>query len=70
MRMTLQTQMILQALLREPAKETWGRKIAEETGLMPGTAQPILMRLEAEGWLTSRKEDEALAHAEGRPARR
>ncbi|TDD60021.1 PadR family transcriptional regulator [Kribbella antibiotica] len=68
--MTLQTQLILQALLREPAKESWGRKLADETGLMPGTAQPILMRLEAEGWLTSRREDEATAHGEGRPPRR
>jgi DNA-binding PadR family transcriptional regulator len=70
MRMTLQTQMVLQALLREPAKESWGRKLSDDTGLMPGTTQPILMRLEAEGWLSSRREDEARAHAEGRPARR
>ena len=70
MRMTLQTQMVLQALLRQPAKESWGRKLAEDTGLMPGTTQPILMRLEAAGWVTSRREDDALAHAEGRPARR
>src|SRR5687768_2504015 len=70
MRMTLQTQLILQALLREPAQESWGRKLADETGLMPGTTQPILMRLEAEGWLTSRREDAATAHADGRPPRR
>ncbi|ONI79128.1 hypothetical protein BWI15_00045 [Kribbella sp. ALI-6-A] len=68
--MTLQTQMVLQALLREPAHESWGRKLAEETGLLPGTTQPILMRLEAEGWLTSRRESEEVAHAAGRRPRR
>ncbi|MFD3400069.1 PadR family transcriptional regulator [Kribbella sp. NPDC058693] len=70
MRMTLQTQLVLQALLREPANESYGRKVSEDTGLMPGTIQPILMRLEAEGWLISRREDEKFAHKEGRPARR
>lgn len=68
-RMTLQTQLVLQALLRDPAREMYGRQLAEETGLMPGTTHPILLRLESEGWVTSRKED-IDPHAEGRPARR
>jgi PadR family transcriptional regulator len=68
-RMTLQTQLVLRALLRNPAKEMYGRQLAEETGLMPGTTHPILLRLESEGWVTSRKED-IDPHAEGRPARR
>lgn len=67
--MTLQTQLVLQALLRNPARELYGRQLAEETGLMPGTTHPILLRLEKEGWVTSRKED-IDPHAEGRPARR
>lgn len=69
LRMTLQTQMVLGALLRNPTKEMYGRQLAEETGLMPGTTHPILLRLESEGWVTSRKED-IDTHAEGRPARR
>jgi PadR family transcriptional regulator, regulatory protein PadR len=68
-RMTLQTQMVLRALLRDPAREMYGRELAQETGLMPGTTHPILLRLESEGWVTSRKED-IDPHAEGRPARR
>lgn len=69
-RMTLQTQLILQALLQHPAEELWGRKLAELTGLMPGTAQPILMRLERAGWVKSHREPDEVAHAAGRPARR
>jgi DNA-binding PadR family transcriptional regulator len=68
-RMTLQTQLVLRALLRNPARELYGRQLAEETGLMPGTAHPILLRLEREGWVASRKED-IDPHAEKRPARR
>lgn len=68
-RMTLQTQLVLQALMRNPARELYGRELADETGLMPGTTHPILARLEAEGWVDSRKED-IDPHAEGRPARR
>jgi PadR family transcriptional regulator, regulatory protein PadR len=68
-RMTLQTQLILQALLRNPARELYGLELAEETGLLPGTAYPILLRLENQGWVTSRWED-IDPHAEKRPARR
>jgi PadR family transcriptional regulator, regulatory protein PadR len=41
----------------------------EEPGLPPGTASPILLRLEHEGWVTSRWED-IDPRAEKRPARR
>lgn len=68
-RMTLQTQMVVAALLRNPAKEMYGRELADETGLMPGTTHPILLRLEQAGWIASRKED-IDPHVEGRPARR
>ena len=69
LRMTVQTLLILQALLRDPGRELYGLELAEETGLLPGTAYPILLRLENEGWVTSRWED-IDPHAEKRPARR
>jgi PadR family transcriptional regulator, regulatory protein PadR len=68
-RMTMQTQMILQALLRDPTRELYGLELAEVTGLLPGTAYPILLRLENAGWVTSRWEDIS-PEAEGRPRRR
>lgn len=69
MRMTLQTQMVLRALLRNPSREMYGRELSQETGLMPGTVHPILFRLENEGWVASRQE-EVDPHIAGRPARR
>ncbi len=68
-RMTVQTQMILGALLRDPSRELYGLELSELTGLLPGTAYPILLRLENEGWLTSRWED-IDPRAEKRPPRR
>jgi PadR family transcriptional regulator PadR len=59
----------LQALLRDPAREMYGLELSEETGLQPGTAYPILLRLEHEAWVTSRWED-VDPRAEKRPARR
>jgi len=35
----------------------YGLELSEETGLQPGTAYPILLRLEHKGWVTSRWED-------------
>ena len=67
--MTVQTLFILQALQRDPGRELYGLELSEETGLLPGTAYPILLRLENEGWVTSRWED-IDPHAEKRPARR
>jgi PadR family transcriptional regulator PadR len=67
--MTVQTLLILQALLFDPDREYYGLELSEETGLQPGTAYPILLRLEREGWVTSRWED-IDPHAEKRPARR
>jgi len=69
LRMTVQTLLILQALLRDPSRELYGLELSEETGLLPGTAYPILLRLENEGWVTSRWED-IDPRAEKRPARR
>jgi PadR family transcriptional regulator PadR len=69
LRLTVQVQLVLQALLRDPASEMYGLELSEETGLQPGTAYPILLRLEHEGWVTSRWED-IDPRAEKRPARR
>ena len=44
--------------------------IIERTGLPSGTVYPALSRLERDGYVRSAWEDEAEAHAEGRPARR
>lgn len=57
MRLTVQVQPILQALRRYPGKERYGLEFSEEAGLQPGTAYPILLRLEHQGWVSSRCED-------------
>jgi len=69
LRLTVQVLLVLQALLREPGRELYGLELSDETGLLPGTAYPILLRLEDEGWVTSRWED-VDPRAEKRPARR
>ena len=69
-RMTMTTQLVLRALLADPAQERYGLQICAEAGLPSGTIHPILARLEREfGWLTSRWEDVVPAE-EGRPRRR
>jgi PadR family transcriptional regulator PadR len=68
-RMTIPTQLVLRALLADPAEERYGVEIGTAAGLPSGTVHPILARLESVGWLTSRWE-EIDPRAEGRPARR
>lgn len=54
-RMTISTQLVLRALLADPAQEKYGLQLCGEAGLPSGTIHPILARLEREfGWLTSR----------------
>ena len=48
----------------------YGFDIIEQTGLPSGTVYPALSRLDRDGLVRSAWEDEAAAHAEGRPARR
>jgi DNA-binding PadR family transcriptional regulator len=48
----------------------FGFDIMNATGLTSGTVYPALERLEAAGYLKSKWEEQAAAHAEGRPARR
>ncbi len=46
-RMTLQTQMVVQALLRDPSREMYGRELAEETGFRLAVRDfepPVLVR--------------------------
>jgi PadR family transcriptional regulator PadR len=68
-RMTLTTQLVLRALLAEPGAELYGAQIGAAAGLMSGTVHPILARLEAAGWVSSRWEEIDPVQA-GRPARR
>src|SRR5918995_4062122 len=69
LRMTIPTQLVLQALLADPERELYGVELGEQAGLRSGTVHPILARLEGVGWLASRWED-IDPRAEGRPARR
>jgi PadR family transcriptional regulator PadR len=68
-RMTLQTVLVLQVLLHDPAQELYGLEIAELTDLAPGTVYPILLRLQSIGWVQDRLE-EIDPHVEKRPPRR
>jgi PadR family transcriptional regulator PadR len=54
LRMTVQVLLALRALLRDPARELYGLELSQETRLLPGTAYPILLGLEGEGWVISR----------------
>jgi PadR family transcriptional regulator, regulatory protein PadR len=69
-RMTLQTQLVLRAMLAEPASERYGLQLCAETGLPSGTIYPIVARLEQLRWVDSRWEDPGEHIAEGRPRRR
>src|SRR5690348_16610770 len=68
-RMTIPTQLVLEVLLADPARELYGVEIGEQAGLRSGTVHPILARLEGVGWLQSRWED-IDPRTEGRPPRR
>lgn len=66
-RMTLQTLAVLAVLVE---RETWGFELSKASGLAAGTIYPILQRLTAAGWVTSRWEPAESAQEEGRPPRR
>ena len=70
LRMTLQTQLVLRALLEDPAKQRYGLELCELAGLPSGTIYPILARLEQVGWVDSIWEDPAVHEEVGRPRRR
>ncbi|WP_285580126.1 helix-turn-helix transcriptional regulator [Herbidospora sp. NBRC 101105] len=67
--MTIQTQLVLRALLEDPTREMYGLEICAAAGLQAGTIHPILARLEGIGWLES--DFEAIDPRQlGRPRRR
>ncbi|MET8850801.1 helix-turn-helix transcriptional regulator [Amycolatopsis sp. NPDC004625] len=68
--MTLQTQLVLRALLQRPAREQYGLELCAETGLPSGTIYPIVARLEGFGWVESRWENPNEHIVEKRPRRR
>jgi PadR family transcriptional regulator PadR len=68
--MTLQTQLVLRALLEDPSKERYGLALCELVGLPSGTIYPILARLEQVRWVESFWEDADRHVVEGRPRRR
>src|SRR5581483_1576339 len=68
-RMTLPTQLVLRALLDEPAEWAYGFALGRATGLPSGTIHPILARLEKIGWVTSDWE-QIDPSEQGRPRRR
>jgi DNA-binding PadR family transcriptional regulator len=70
MRMTMPLEAVLRALLEEPTEAWYGLQICERAGLPSGTIYPMLRRLVQAGWLKSFWEDQDVASAEGRPARR
>jgi DNA-binding PadR family transcriptional regulator len=67
MRMTLATTLVMQAI---GAGHCHGFDIVDVTGYPTGTVYPALRRLERDGYVRSRWEDEHAATREGRPARR
>jgi PadR family transcriptional regulator, regulatory protein PadR len=69
MRLTLQVQLTLRAMLDGLDRELYGLELVDATGLPPGTIYPIMARLESAGWVSSRWED-IEPEAKGRPRRR
>src|SRR5213594_83375 len=67
MRMTLATTLVMQAI---GAGHRHGFDIVEVTGYPTGTVYPALRRLERDGYVRSRWEDDRSARRDGRPARR
>lgn len=66
-RVTTATVDVLDVLLGSAPEPTWGLRVIEISGRPAGTIYPILARLEAAGWVTSRWDDES--HRRG-PRRR
>jgi PadR family transcriptional regulator, regulatory protein PadR len=60
---------VLNAFLEHPTEELYGLELSRTTGLKGGTLYPLLDRLEREGWLHRRWEDNDPSE-QGRPRRR
>jgi DNA-binding PadR family transcriptional regulator len=61
-----QTRDLLAAFLGAPSEWRYGYDLSRETGLKSGTLYPILMRLEAQGWLETSWQE---TQTPGRPPR-
>ncbi|MDG6106712.1 PadR family transcriptional regulator [Dactylosporangium aurantiacum] len=68
-RMTTALAKVVAALLHDPTAEHYGLELMRATGHPSGTLYPILVRLEAAGWVSTRWEEIDAAEA-GRPPRR
>ena len=68
-RMSFQTLKVLEAFLENPTEQLSGAEVHQRCHLASGTLYPILLRLEAAGWFTSRWES-IDPSAAGRPRRR
>lgn len=68
-RISLQTLRVLEAFLDAPTQDLSGSDVHKRGRLASGTLYPILLRLEAAGWLMSRWE-KVDPSAAGRPRRR
>jgi PadR family transcriptional regulator PadR len=68
-RMTTPVVKVVSALLADPDDDRYGLELMRDTGLASGTLYPVLVRLEAAGWVASHWEaiDPVV---EGRPPRR
>jgi len=69
LRMSLQTLQVLECFLDRPTVQLSGADVHQRCGIASGTLYPILLRLEAAGWFTSRWES-VDPSAAGRPRRR
>ena len=67
--MTMQTLVVLSAMLNDPDADWYGLDLSKRSGLKPGTIYPILNRLLEVEWLERRWEEIDPA-IEGRPKRR
>lgn len=68
-RMSLQTLKVLEAFLENPSDQLAGADVHQRSGIASGTLYPILLRLEAAGWFSSKWESIDPSKA-GRPRRR
>ena len=68
-KLTHTTMKVLKRFMEQPRDELSGADITKSTKVFTGSLYPILMRLEAAGWLTSRWEDIDPKEV-GRPRRR
>lgn len=70
MRLSHQTKQVLTVLLDAPTAEVFGYQLTEAAGLPSGTVYPILKRLEQEGWLEGRWEEQEERNSAQRRRRR